>query len=251
MNPSTSLSEGVQEFLLAFADDEHMMGSHLAWWIGVAPFLEEDLSLCSIAQDELGHAIALYELLTDDVDRFALRRSAEEYRSCSFVEIAMPKWEETLVRHWLYDVAEEIRWNALVDSSIPEVAIIAQRALTEEAFHRSHSTLLLQRSLTGSVDAKNRLVATMETLLPQSMAIWSPVSGESEAIDAGVLSLASAQAASTYAEAVKSDLDGWGVVVNWEVDGAPKDDRLSRADGFSEYLASLNLVLDLDPNTEW
>ena len=67
-----SIDDGAREYLLALADDEHMMGSHLAWWIGIAPFLEEDLSLCSIAQDELGHAIAVYELLVDDVDHFAL-----------------------------------------------------------------------------------------------------------------------------------------------------------------------------------
>lgn len=251
MTVSTVLSEGVHEYLLAFADDEHMMGSHLAWWIGVAPFLEEDLSLCSIAQDELGHAIALYELLADDVDRFALRRNANEYRSCSFVEVAMPKWEETLVRHWLYDIAENIRWNALVDSSLSEVAVIAQRALAEEAFHRSHSTLLLQRSLSGSPDAKNRIVATMELLLPQSMAFWSPVAGEAEAVAQGVVALTSEQAASAYIDAVRVDLAGWGIDVSWKVDEVPEGDRLTRTEGFSDFQASLNLVLDLDPNAEW
>ena len=251
MTTSTALSDGVQEYLLAFADDEHLMGSHLAWWIGVAPFLEEDLSLCSIAQDELGHAIALYELLTDNVDHFALRRNANEYRSCSFVEVSMPKWEDTLVRHWLYDIAENIRWNALVDSSIVEVAVIAQRALAEEVFHRSHSTLLLQRSLSGSSDAKNRIVATMETMLPQSMAIWSPVAGEAEAVTQGVVTMTSEQAVSAYIDAVRADLAGWGVDVNWNVDEAPEGDRLSRTEGFSDFQASLNLVLDLDPNTEW
>lgn len=251
MTASTALSDGVREYLLAFADDEHLMGSHLAWWIGVAPFLEEDLSLCSIAQDELGHAIALYELLTDNVDHFALRRNANEYRSCSFVEVSMPKWEDTLVRHWLYDIAENIRWNALVDSSIVEVAVIAQRALAEEAFHRSHSTLLLQRSLSGSSDAKNRIVATMETMLPQSMAIWSPVAGEVEAVTQGVVTMTSEQAVSAYIDAVRADLAGWGVDVNWNVDEAPEGDRLSRTEGFSDFQASLNLVLDLDPNTEW
>lgn len=251
MTVPTELSEGVQEFLLAFADDEHMMGSHLAWWIGVAPFLEEDLSLCSIAQDELGHAIALYELLTDDVDRFALRRDASEYRSCSFVEVAMPKWEETLVRHWLYDIAENIRWNALIDSSIPEVSVIAQRALSEEAFHRSHSTLLLHRSLAGSADARHRLIATMESLLPPSMAIWSPVAGEAEAVDQRVVAMASEQAASAYIDAVQADLDGWGVDVSCNIAAAPDADRLSRTEGFTDFQASLNLVLDLDPNAEW
>ena len=251
MNTTRDMSPGVSEYLLAFADDEHMVGSHLAWWIGVAPFLEEDLSLCSIAQDELGHAIALYELLTDDVDHFALRRDPTEYRSCSFAEVAMPKWENTLVRHWLHDIAEDIRWNALLDSTAAGVPAIAQRALSEEKFHRTHSTLLLQRSLTGSSEARDRLVASMESLLPQSMTLWSPVAGEIEAVATGVTSMTSAEAANRYAETVRADLENWNVSVSWDLQSAPENDRLSRVEGFSDFQASLNLVLDLDPNAEW
>ena len=58
-----SLSAGAAETLLAFADDEHIIGQRHTEWIGVAPFLEEDLAMSSIAQDELGHAASLYELL--------------------------------------------------------------------------------------------------------------------------------------------------------------------------------------------
>ena len=63
-----SLDPGVAEWITAFADDEHLLGARHAAWIGLGPFLEEDLAFCSIAQDELGHAIALYEFVTDDVD---------------------------------------------------------------------------------------------------------------------------------------------------------------------------------------
>ena len=57
------LTNGVREFLLAFADDEHLMGQQHTEWIGVAPFLEEDLAFCSIGQDELGHAASLYAIV--------------------------------------------------------------------------------------------------------------------------------------------------------------------------------------------
>ena len=63
---STSLSIGARDHLLALADDEHMIGARHTNWIGLGPFLEEDLAFCSIAQDELGHAIGLYELLLDE-----------------------------------------------------------------------------------------------------------------------------------------------------------------------------------------
>ena len=83
-------SPAVREYLLAFADDEHFVGARHTSWIGLGPFLEEDLAFCSIAQDELGHAIGLYELVLDDpgkLDAFALLRAPQDYRSCQLAEI--------------------------------------------------------------------------------------------------------------------------------------------------------------------
>ena len=54
-----SLKAAERAHLLALADDEHMVGARHTNWIGLGPFLEEDLAFCSIAQDELGHAIGL------------------------------------------------------------------------------------------------------------------------------------------------------------------------------------------------
>ena len=172
-----SIDDGAREYLLALADDEHMMGSHLAWWIGIAPFLEEDLSLCSIAQDELGHAIAVYELLVDDVDHFALRRQPSEYRSCSFVEMALPQWEDTLIRHWLYDVGEQIRWNALVDSSVPELSSIAQRALAEVVPSFTFN-VVASAFVVGQRRGSTAPRVEYGVVAPQSMTMWSPVTGK-------------------------------------------------------------------------
>ena len=124
--------EPAREVLLALADDEHLMGQQHAEWIGVAPFLEEDLAFCSIAQDELGHAAALYEALAldevlGDADRLAFRRAPQDYRSCHLVELPCPDWSDALVRHWLYDEAEVLRWDALAGSSWPAVAAVVDR----------------------------------------------------------------------------------------------------------------------------
>ena len=47
------------------ADDEFVIGFWDSEWTGIAPMLEEDVATSSIAQDEIGHARALYELLAD------------------------------------------------------------------------------------------------------------------------------------------------------------------------------------------
>src|SRR3954451_6531256 len=53
------------ELLLALADDEFVTGYANSEWTGIAPLLEEDLAFSSLAQDELGHARLLYELLAE------------------------------------------------------------------------------------------------------------------------------------------------------------------------------------------
>ena len=65
------------EFLLSMADDEFVIGFSDSEWTGIAPILEEDVAMSSLAQDELGHARAFYELLAGlladgrDADAFA------------------------------------------------------------------------------------------------------------------------------------------------------------------------------------
>ena len=47
----------------SMADDEFVIGFSDSEWTGIAPLLEEDVAMSSLAQDELGHAAALYGLL--------------------------------------------------------------------------------------------------------------------------------------------------------------------------------------------
>ena len=139
---ATRWSTAEAEHLLAFADDEHLIGQQHTEWIGTAPFLEEDLAFCSIAQDELGHAAALYELL-GDVDALAFGREPAAYRSCSLVEVPCVEWELAIARHWLYDLAERQRWDSIAPAAAgdhadhPDLAGVIARARFRRAIEPS------------------------------------------------------------------------------------------------------------------
>ena len=110
--------EAAVEAVLAFADDELVLGWRDSEWTGVAPFLEEDVAFSSIAQNELGHARALYQLVADEVggtaDELAFDRSPHEYRHSRLVELRpVPDWARTLARHVLYEAADAKRLEAL------------------------------------------------------------------------------------------------------------------------------------------
>ena len=102
-----------QELLLQLADDELVLGWRDSEWTGIAPFLEEDVAFSSIAQNEIGHARAIYELLADDADALAFDREPDEYVCAPLVELRfVPDWARTIARRVLYEAADEIRVGA-------------------------------------------------------------------------------------------------------------------------------------------
>lgn len=244
------LSPGVREYLLALADDEHIIGARHTSWIGSGPFLEEDLAFCSIAQDELGHAIALYELLTDDIDALGLLRDPAEYRCCELVELPCREWDEALVRHVLYDHAEGLRWQALADSSIPEIVGVAKRARREEAFHVAHADGVLRRVLVAGGDARDRVVAATVRMLPVAATMWTSVDGEAEAVATGVATSSSADLAERWWTEVKVLYEASGVVLDRPA-AASGARRTQRSAHFADLHAEIRLVIDLDPNARW
>jgi ring-1,2-phenylacetyl-CoA epoxidase subunit PaaC len=126
----------LEEKLLGLADDELVIGWRDSEWTGIAPMLEEDVAFSSIAQNEIGHARAAYELLTDDADALAFDRAIDEYRCAPLVELRLLDWAHTIARRWLYEVADEIRISAL-KSTLPLAAKIDR----EEAYHRMHAEM--------------------------------------------------------------------------------------------------------------
>jgi ring-1,2-phenylacetyl-CoA epoxidase subunit PaaC len=131
----------VNELLLGLADDELVIGWRDSEWTGIAPVLEEDVAFSSIAQNEIGHARAVYELLADDADALAFDRALEEYRCAPLVELRLLDWARTIARRWLYEVADEIRIAALMEDRDPKVAGLAAKINREEAYHRMHAEM--------------------------------------------------------------------------------------------------------------
>jgi ring-1,2-phenylacetyl-CoA epoxidase subunit PaaC len=137
--------------LLELADDELVLGWRNSEWTGIAPFLEEDVAFSSIAQNEIGHARALYELAARDLDttadELAFDRRPEEYRCAPLVELRfVPDWARTIARHYLYESADAVRVAALKESDDAEVAGLMAKIDREETYHRMHADMWIELS---------------------------------------------------------------------------------------------------------
>ena len=142
------MSERAQR-LLEYADDELILGWRDSEWTGIAPSLEEDVAFSSIAQNEIGHARALYELAARDLgttaDELAFDRSPEAYRCAPLVELRKLDWAHTVARHWLYETADELRLEALKQGDDEELAGLAAKMDREEVYHRLHAQMWADR----------------------------------------------------------------------------------------------------------
>jgi len=162
------------QLLLSLADDELILGWRNSEWTGIAPTLEEDVAFSSIAQNEIGHARALYELaacdLGTDADALAFDRPLTEYRSAPLVELRRLEWARTIARHWLYETADAIRLDVLKASDDPELAGIAAKIDREEVYHRIHAEMWADRLL-GSDEGRPRLDEALAELWPYALGV--------------------------------------------------------------------------------
>jgi len=159
------VNEQEQQLLLQVADDELILGWRDSEWTGIAPLLEEDVAFSSIAQNEIGHARALYELVArardTTADELAFDRSPGEYRCSRLVELRLLDWEKTIARHYLYEEADAQRLEQLKQSDDPEIAGLAAKIDREEAYHRMHAQMWFDR-----LKDESRFAAALDELRP-------------------------------------------------------------------------------------
>ena len=167
------MSERAQA-LLDLADDELVLGWRNSEWTGIAPFLEEDVAFSSIAQNEIGHARALYELaaaeLGGDADTLAFDRKPEDYRCAPLVQVRLvPDWARTIARHVLYETADAIRVARLKEHEDAELAGIAAKIEREEVYHRLHAEMWLER-----LRDEARYTEAVDELWPYALGVLEP-----------------------------------------------------------------------------
>lgn len=179
------------ELLLAMADDEFVIGFWDSEWTGIAPLLEEDVAFSSLAQDEIGHAQALYQLLAElrdeNADRIAFGRKAREYRHARLLDHPRTDWAFSIARRFLYDTADAVRLDLLAASSYVPLAGVVAKMRREETYHLLHATAWVERLAGGGEEPRRRLQEALERLWPDALCVLAPLEGCERLVAAGIL----------------------------------------------------------------
>jgi ring-1,2-phenylacetyl-CoA epoxidase subunit PaaC len=181
------MSEPIKELLFKMADNALVIGHRHSEWTGLGPVLEEDIALSSMAQDKIGHANALYEILHEhfgepDADALAFRRNEKEFKSAHLVEFPIGEYDFTLARHFLFDHSEILRYEALTQSSFQPLAQLAKKIHGELKYHVLHANSWIKRLGRGSTESHARMQAALQAIYPLALGIFEPGPFEEELI---------------------------------------------------------------------
>jgi len=185
------LTRPLAELLLALADDKFFLGHRNADWTGLAPILEEDIAFSSLAQDELAHAQALYQLVANltgsKADWLAFGRKPEEYRCAEIVELSDEfDWATALARNLFCDHFDALRLDRLARSSYTPLANLAVRLRAEEQIHLDHDASWMGHLGRGGEEARRRIQESLDRLAPLASMLFEPSDGQSELEKEGI-----------------------------------------------------------------
>ena len=243
------------ELLLATADDEFVLGYRDSEWTAVAPLIEEDIAFSSIAQDEIGHARALYELAETQTgrgaDHLALGRRMHEYRHCRLVEHPRDDWAFTIARQYLYDHADAVRVAALRESTFRPLADLMHKVAREEKYHLLHTRSWIARLAHGSDESRARLERGLTTAWPLALGVFEPLEHEGELVADGALPQANADLVTTFRDSVVPALAAHGLEPDRDATPAYGGRRGLHSSSFSTLWSEMTLVYRQDPDAAW
>lgn len=248
--------KAVKDLLYRMADDELILGHRNSEWTGLGPILEEDIAFSSMAQDKLGHAQALYQILNElgenDPDTIAFTRNEKDFKCCHLVEYPIGEYDFSLVRHFLFDMAEAVRFDMLTDSSFKPLSNVTKKFRGEIKYHTMHSEIWITQLGNASEESHLRMQTALNECFPLALGIFELSDYEDVLISSKIFG------------GEKILLEKWLLKVeeilakaNLEI---PDVDSLTPVYGgrkghHTEYLQPLldemSEVYNIDPNAEW
>ena len=247
--------EGLDELLRSMADDEFVIGFSDSEWTGIAPLLEEDIAMSSLAQDELGHAQALYGLLAEvtgaaDADTLAYDREPSEYRHARLLDHGRGDWATTIARRYLYETADAVRLDALKSASWRPLGELVGKLVREERYHLMHVGLWLERLATAAGEPRDRLLAALERLGPDAGTVFTPLPGDAALIAAGILDRPMAELERAWRADLAKTFDRHGLPKPPETRD-PSRGRTDHGEAFTWLHGEFTAVRRSDPGATW
>ena len=134
-------TEAIYSLMARLADNKYVLGRRYAEWCSSAPTLESSVAAAAMAQDELGHARAIYPLLktlNPNAGSEADPETRTAFTTLSCLGEPFGGWEDFVAANVLIDNALTVVFEAGKDSSFEPLAGRSRKVLQEERMHAQH-----------------------------------------------------------------------------------------------------------------
>jgi ring-1,2-phenylacetyl-CoA epoxidase subunit PaaC len=252
------LKRPLTELLLAVADDKLILGHRNSDWTGLGPILEEDIAFSALAQDDIAHAKALYEMAAelngDDADRLTFGRKPEEYRCAEIVTVSDDfDWATALVRQFFCDHFERLRLARLAHSANRPLADLATKMAREEGLAIGHADQWIVRLCRASDESRARIVAGLDRMTPLTPTLFELTEGAELLEDASIYPTLDQGMFEHWEEMIVNVVEDAGVPIDLpHFDPTHRGGRRGKhGPHFAEMLDEMTEVYRVEPEAKW
>ncbi|MBX3068459.1 MAG: phenylacetate-CoA oxygenase subunit PaaC [Cryobacterium sp.] len=163
-------SKQLAKYAMRLGDDALILAQRLGWWVARAPELEEDVALCNIALDQLGHARAFLSFAglawAKTEDDLAYFRNESEFTNAQVFEQPNGDFAQTIARQFVVSNYQCGLYIALQASANSTIAAISAKAAKEVDYHRDHARQWMLRLALGTDESRKRIIEGLNVIWP-------------------------------------------------------------------------------------
>lgn len=246
----------LNELLYKMADDLLILGHRNSEWTGMGPLLEEDIAFSSMAQDKIGQSYALFQILQQRgeqaPDIVAFTRNADQFHNCILCELPNQEYDFSLIRHFLFDTADALRWEMLTRSSFEPLAQLARKVQGELRYHTLHANTWVAQLGSATEESVGKLQHSLSEVLPYALGIFEKSPHEDTIISDGIFAGEDALCKAWMAQ-VESKLAVTRLQLpDWKLQVPVMGGRVGKhSPHLQPMLEEMSEVFRTDPTAEW
>lgn len=183
-------TEAIFALMARLADNKYFLGRRYAEWCSSAPTLESSVAAAAMAQDELGHARAIYPLLKTLTPNAGAENDPETrtaFTALASLSEPFGGWEDFVAANVLIDNALTLVFEAGKDSTFEPLAGRSRKVLQEERMHAQHGEGWVRRMAREGGAARAAQQAALQRIWDEVFCWFGPAGAEDSLKTAGVL----------------------------------------------------------------
>ncbi|MBT6270562.1 MAG: phenylacetate-CoA oxygenase subunit PaaC [Phycisphaerae bacterium] len=241
--------------LLSIADDKLFLGHRNSDWTGIAPILEADIAFSSLAQDDIAHASAIYQLIHtltgEDPDQIAFHRTECAYLCADIVTKSDDfNWASAIARQFYCNTFDFLRLQRLGESSWVPLSSLAKRLCAEQAIHVDHVHSWIDHLGKGNEDSAARIQTALDTFAPYAAMLFEKPEGLDTLHEADVLADHS-DFFTAWISTIETTINNAGLALNIQQSNNKGGRNGVHDADFTLSLSELQEVFSTDPLAAW